>query len=556
MTYIDMIYKVEEVENETIYCVVDVDTLITYKTNNIKRRTIENREDCLDNINGYKNKRFTLLKKLVQDNLTLFVVIDTNDKVYIMTKEELLDIKNNITNIRIANHLKVCKYGTYNRYSRYMNDEEIKGIVLNGNIDKLVIGNPIYLSTTESEHFEFNVWPKEFAENIKTVEFGDKVNNCVGRVNTEILWIPSLPNLETVEFKSEELRNLIFYRKPNVQNIIVNGLINIRKRGLKDLKSLKNFSVDKTDNWDGIIPESSFRNCSSLSVDKILKLNGVKEIHDSALDDCCCDVDRFTASDTLFYISAFRVNHKGNSLDVYFNNRNIIIDNLGIYKFDKCKIYYHICNSIDCTYYLNKHIIKDIIDNEYNYTALKKLKIFNVDIESNPKNLDEAIFIINTCSDRQIEELLSRLNFRSNIKDGNYIRQGIIYILFNNNVFRFVFKFNIKDTYIYNGNKRFNSKDEMMLGELNGYRIYKYDEIVYSVPIKKEALINSIRMTYSKNRTKFRLGIDKGIILVNIKSNYLGLNAKSIKNIEIQDCKDNKVILNLDDKSLLELSLC
>ena len=63
-------------------------------------------------------------------------------------------------------------------------------------------------------------------------------------------------------------------------------------------------------------------------------------------------------------------------------------------------------------------------------------------------------------------------------------------------------------------------------------------------------------MTYSKNRTKFRLGIDKGIILVNIKSNYLGLNAKSIKNIEIQDCKDNKVILNLDDKSLLELSLC
>ena len=200
--------------------------------------------------------------------------------------------------------------------------------------------------------------------------------------------------------------------------------------------------------------------------------------------------------------------------------------------------------------------LKDIIDNEYNYTALKKLKIFNVDIESNPKNLDEAIFIINTCSDRQIEELLSRLNFRSNIKDGNYIRQGIIYILFNNNVFRFVFKFNIKDTYIYNGNKRFNSKDEMMLGELNGYRIYKYDEIVYSVPIKKEALINSIRMTYSKNRTKFRLGIDKGIILVNIKSNYLGLNAKSIKNIEIQDCKDNKVILNLDDKSLLELSLC
>ena len=105
MTYTDMIYKVKEVENETIYCVVDVDTLITYKTNNIKRRTIENREDCLDNINGYKNKRFTLLKKLVQDNLTLFVVIDTNDKVYIMTKEELLDIKNNITNIRIANHL-------------------------------------------------------------------------------------------------------------------------------------------------------------------------------------------------------------------------------------------------------------------------------------------------------------------------------------------------------------------------------------------------------------------------------------------------------------------
>ena len=52
MTYTDMIYKVEEVENETIYCVVDVDTLITYKTNNIKRRTIENREDCLDNING------------------------------------------------------------------------------------------------------------------------------------------------------------------------------------------------------------------------------------------------------------------------------------------------------------------------------------------------------------------------------------------------------------------------------------------------------------------------------------------------------------------------
>ena len=504
MKMVYMIFRIEGKDDKRY--IVNIDTLTFMKSPfraMLCKMGIINLEDADIHRDYYINRKYTILKKLKHENgLLTYIVIDIDGDIHLLNEQELNKIRDNITNIKIIHNIPEKTYGQYELKEVIGDSGKEKMMVLNGVLDEtLRIEEPIF------ETNAIRIVPDYFTKQVKTLIYGPKIDTCLNEEYDE-LYFPHLENLSLVVFESDKLRNATLPVDNNhLRCIIIRGLVSIEESGFENLKQLEDFEVLNTIYWDGNIPRGAFLDCKNLDVKGILELKGLKYVAGSSLKNCRCSSDTINIGDTLLkYAGQIIHTDSGNKLDINIHSKNLIIVNRN----SVSNINLHIKESIDC-YNESEYIFNDIPDLEYDNIKHSKLLLFD---NKFPKVINEEKYldwVIKSITDKELYDLLDRLNLGSNFVD--YEETEVPYIVpFNNNLFSFNVLVFIRGLI----KKVFRTGDEKFLGVKGELSYYRYLNKEYALPYSRDKLIEFIK--YNKSRNSVSGYLKYGIIEIVIES--------------------------------------
>lgn len=504
MKMVYMIFRIDSKDDRRY--IVNIDTLTFLKSPfraMLCKMGIINLEDADIHRDYYINRKYTILKKLKHENgLLTYIVIDIDGDIHLLNEQELNKIRDNITNIEIIHNIPEKTYGQYELKEVIGDSGKEKMMVLNGVLDEtLRIDEPIFDTNV------IRIVPDYFTKQVKTLIYGPKIDTCLNEEKDD-LYFPYLENLSTVVFESDKLRNATLPVDNNhLRCIIIRGLVSIEESGFANLKQLETFKVLDTTYWDGNIPRGAFLDCKNLDAKDILELKGLKCVESSSLKNCRCSSDTINIGDTLLkYAGQIIHTDSGNKLDINIHSKNLIIVNRN----SVSNINLHIKESIDC-YNESEYIFNDIPDLEYDNIKHSKLLLFD---NKFPKVINEEKYldwVIKSITDKELYDLLDRLNLGSNFVD--YEETEVPYIVpFNNNLFSFNVLVFIRGLI----KKVFRTGDEKFLGVKGELSYYRYLNKEYALPYSRNKLIEFIE--YNRLRNLFSGYLKYGMVEIVIES--------------------------------------